>query len=50
MTTKSERFSKQKHDMKIDGGIDYKSKNASIRPNGTINTNPQERMVKSNQE
>ncbi|WP_088043496.1 small acid-soluble spore protein K [Bacillus sp. EAC] len=49
MTTKSERFSNQKHDMKIDGSIDYKSKNASKRPNGTINSNPQSRMAKSDQ-
>ncbi|MFF2877543.1 small acid-soluble spore protein K [Gottfriedia sp. NPDC057991] len=47
MTTKSEHFSAQKHDMKIDGSIDYKSKNASKRPNGQINTSPQRRMAKS---
>ncbi|MFF3024741.1 MULTISPECIES: small acid-soluble spore protein K [Gottfriedia] len=50
MTTKSERFSKQKHDMAIDGNIDYKSQNASKRPNGSINTNPQDRMAKSNRD
>ncbi|PGL70423.1 small acid-soluble spore protein K [Bacillus sp. AFS055030] len=50
MTTKSERFSKQKHDMAIDGNIDYKSQNASKRPNGSINTNPRDRMAKSNRD
>lgn len=45
MGKKSEFFSESKHNQNFDGNlIDEKAKHASLRPNGSINTHPQERM------
>jgi small acid-soluble spore protein K (minor) len=41
---KSEMYSKQKHNNKFDGEPKAKERFASKRPDGSINTHPQERM------
>jgi small acid-soluble spore protein K (minor) len=48
LTKNSEHFSKQKHDSKIDGAPRARARNASSRPDGTINTRPQQRMNNKN--
>ncbi len=46
----SEVWSESKNNSKINGQPRAKARFASKRPNGTINTHPQERMRAANQE
>jgi small acid-soluble spore protein K (minor) len=50
MGRQAEFWSESKNNSKIDGQPKAKSRFASKRPNGTINTHPQERMRAANQQ
>ncbi|ENQ3078652.1 small, acid-soluble spore protein K [Bacillus sp. NPDC077411] len=50
MGKQSEIWSESKNNSKINGPTQAKARFASKRPNGTINTHPQERMRAANQE
>ncbi|MBL3819213.1 small, acid-soluble spore protein K [Bacillus toyonensis] len=50
MGKQAEFWSESKNNSKINGQPKAKSRFASKRPNGTINTHPQERMRAANQQ
>ncbi len=51
MVKKNEFFSENKHNQNFDGNlIDEKANSASLRPNGSINTQPQKRMAATKEE
>ncbi|PHA02833.1 small, acid-soluble spore protein K [Bacillus pseudomycoides] len=50
MGKQSEIWSEARNNSKLDGSPKAKARFASKRPNGTINTHPQERMHAANQD